>query len=148
MTRFTKFMRLPARRRRLLLRVWMELNATAIGLRLLSLPTLLRWFGTNPANPHALSLPRRRLEKDEIIWTIRAAAALAWRPTCAVRALVAERLFRQHGYPVQFKVGVRSDEDFQAHAWVEDESGILVGASERPYHALPDLSARDLVTPS
>jgi hypothetical protein len=55
---------------------------------------------------------------------------------------------RHEGYRVQFKVGVRSGEDFQAHAWVEDEDGILVGESERPYHALPDLSVSDLATRS
>ncbi len=148
MKRLAKFMQLPGRRQRLLMRVWLELNATAVGLRLLPLPTLLEWFGTNPATPSEVRAASLRLGKDEIIWTVRAAAALAWKPTCAVRALVAERLFRKHGYPVQFKVGVRSGEDFQAHAWVADESGILVGESERPYHALPDLSATDLVTPS
>jgi hypothetical protein len=144
--RIAKFLQLPGRRRWWLLRVWIELNATAVGLFLWPLPTLLRWFGTNPATS-SLATPSV-LTKDEIIWTIRAAASLAWKPTCAVRALVAERLFRTQGYPVQFKVGVRSGEDFQAHAWVEDETGILVGESERPYHPLPDLSARDLVSPS
>lgn len=148
MKRLAKFMRLSGRRQSLLLRVWIELNLTSLGLRLLPLPTMLRWFGTNPETPVASPRKNVPLRKDEIIWTVRAAAALAWRPTCAVRALVAERLFRRNGHTVQFKVGVRAGEDFQAHAWVEDAGGILVGESERPYHPLPDLSAGDMATPS
>lgn len=144
MNRFAKFMKLSGRRRRLLLRTWLQLNATAIGLRLFSLPRILQSFGTNTAARNHTPGP---FSKEEIIWTVRAAAALAWSPTCAVRALVAERLLRRNGHAAQFKVGVRPGEDFQAHAWVEDAGGVLVGESEIPYHSLPDLSARDLVSP-
>ncbi|HUS07943.1 MAG TPA: lasso peptide biosynthesis B2 protein [Bryobacteraceae bacterium] len=146
MNRFAKFVRLSHRRRILLLRVWLALNVTAVALRFVPLPQILKWFGTNPTSP---SRPKATsYSKDEIVWTVRAAAALSMSATCVVRALVGERLLRAQGYSVQFKVGVRPGEDFQAHAWVEDEHGILIGESERPYHPLPDLSASDLATPS
>ena len=146
MNRLTKFLRLNGRRQRLLLRTWLALNGTAVALRLAPLSRILSVFGTNSAP--LLQSQGPAFSREEIIWTVRAAAALSWSPTCAVRALVAERLLRLHGHPAQFKVGVRPGDDFQAHAWVEDESGVLVGESERPYYALPDLSASDLVTPS
>ena len=139
-------MRLSGRRQRLLLRTWLELNATALALRLFPLPGILRYFRTNSAT--TVVRQASVFSKDEIIWTIRAAAALSVGASCAVRALVAERQLRSAGHDVQFKVGVRAGEDFQAHAWVEDRDGILVGASERPYHPLPDITPNDVTSPS
>lgn len=144
MSRIAKFARLPWRRKVLLIRCWLSLNLTAVGLRLFSLPRILGFFGTN--RPAAAVQPI--LSREEILWSIRAAAAMSWRPTCAVRALVAEQLLRQQGYPVQFKVGVLHDADFQAHAWVEDQSGVLIGESELPYQPLPEFPSRGVATPS
>lgn len=145
MRRVQKFLALPLRRQLLVLQCWFWLNATAIGLKTAPLPRILRFLGTNAT----LSAPRGVTTRDEILWSVRAAAALSWNPTCAVRGLVAERMLRLHGWPAQFKVGVARDQsDFHAHAWVEDESGILIGAAERQYQDLPAISARDLVTPS
>lgn len=143
MQRVTKFLALPLPRKLLVLKCWWLLNATAVALRLFPLSTLLRIFGTNQAIP-ARSLS---VSQDDILWSIRAAAPISWKPTCAVRGLVAERLLRQAGIAAMFKVGVsRKDEDFQAHAWVEGSEGILIGASPERYHLLPDLAARDLAT--
>lgn len=137
MNRITKFAALPWQRKALALRCWVELNETAIALRLLPLTEILRRMKTNvPAHPI-----RTSISKQDILWSIRAAAALSWRPTCAVRALVGERVLRRHGYPSQFKVGVTGGDDFQAHAWVEDETGVLIGESETTYQTLPDLDS-------
>lgn len=137
MNRLTKFVALPWPRKALVLRCWVELNETAIALRLLPLSEILRRMKTNAAAPAA----RTSISKNEIIWSIRAAAALSWRPTCAVRALVGERTLRRHGIPAQFKVGVTGGDDFQAHAWVEDQTGILIGESEKSYQELPGLDS-------
>jgi hypothetical protein len=144
MTRLAKFARLPWRRKSLLLRCWFGLNAMALALRLLPLAAILKFMGTNSGKAGS----ERGVSKEEIIWTIGAAAALSWKPTCAVRALVAERIFRRYGFPVRFKCGVSTEKDFQAHAWIEDETGILVGESEREYHSLPDLTSPDVVARS
>jgi hypothetical protein len=144
MTRLAKFARLPWSRKTLLLRCWFGLNAIALALRLLPLPTVLKLMGTNSGT---LGVPGETT-KEEIVWTVGAAAALSWKSTCAVRALVAERTFRRHGFPVRFKCGVSTERDFQAHAWIEDETGVLVGESEREYHSLPDLTSPDVVARS
>jgi hypothetical protein len=137
--RIRKFAQLSWRGKVLVTKCWMMLNLTALALWIFSLPTLLKTFGTNSESA------KRTTEhgKDEILWSIRAASAFAWRPTCAVRGLVGERLLRLNGLPARFKVGVTRDaSEFQAHAWVEDESGIVIGASEQEYHRLPDLADR------
>lgn len=138
MNRILKFAALPWRRQVLVLRCWVELNETAIALRLLPLPEVLRRMRTNSA-PQA---DQPACKKEDIIWSIRAASALSWRPTCAVRALVGERALRRQGYASVFKVGVTGGDDFQAHAWVEDETGLLIGESEKTYQTLPDLFPR------
>lgn len=145
MRRARKFAQLAWRRKVLVAKCWMMLNLTALALRIFSLPTNLKMFGTNSES----AKPRSGHSKDEILWSIRAASEFAWRPTCAVRGLVAERLLRQNGFPSQFKVGVSRDAaEFQAHAWVEDQSGIVIGASEQEYHRLPDLADRRVPTRS
>ena len=139
MTRVGKFLALPLGQQVLLLKCWCMLNTTAIALRLLPLPVLLRIFGTNGRVPNTSgsSSPDRT---GQILWSIRAAAALSWKPTCAARGLVAERLLRRAGVAVEFRLGVaRRNDDFQAHAWVASKDGILVGASEAEYQPLPDL---------
>lgn len=137
MNRIIKFAALPWQRKALLLRCWVELNETAIALCLIPLPEILQRMKTNFPALGA----RTSISKQDIIWSVRAAAALSWRPTCAVRALVGERALRRHGFPSQFKVGVTGGDDFQAHAWVEDETGVLIGESEKTYQALPDLDS-------
>ena len=145
MGRVQKFISLPFRRKVLLLKCWCMLNLTALALRLLPLPTVLGMFGTN--QPPATAPRTSSASSEDILWSIRAAAALSWKPTCAVRGLVAERLLRRAGFAAQFKLGVaRRDEDFQAHAWVEGDKGILIGASEHEYHRLPDLDTQKLAS--
>lgn len=141
MTRLEKFLALPWGRKLLVAKCWVMLNGTAIALRVISLPTLIRSLGTNTPVGYA----GITTDRDAILWSVRAAAALSWRPTCAVRGLVVERLLRRAGIEAQFRVGVaRQNEDFQAHAWVESREGILVGASEREYQPLPKLTAEKL----
>jgi hypothetical protein len=140
--RFQKFTALPLRRQWLLMQCWTGLNLTAIAIRVLPLPRLLSIMHTNSNTPDV----QPGFSKDEIVWSVRAAAALTWRPTCAVRGLVAERMLRREGYQVRFKVGVSRNEDFQAHAWVEDSTGTLVGSSEVEYHPLPNLSVHDVLS--
>lgn len=142
MNRIAKFAALSWRRKLLLLRCYVELNETAVALRLYPLPEVLRRMGTNSAQ----AAPRDSISKEEIVWSVRAAAALSWRPTCAVRALVGERALRRHGFPAQFKVGVTGVGDFQAHAWVEDKTGILIGESEKTFQTLPDLFPRKVAS--
>ena len=137
MNRLSKFARLPLGRKVLLMRCWMGLNLTAAALRLWSLRRILAVFGTNAPTPCV----RPRFSREDILWSIRAAAALAWNPTCAVRGLVAERLLRQNGYPAQFKIGVLRRDEFQAHAWVEDQGTVLIGESELAFQPLPDVGS-------
>jgi hypothetical protein len=62
------------------------------------------------------------------------------------QALAAQVLLERHGYPTVVHLGVtRADErqdGFFAHAWLESNGSVVVGASEVPYVPLATLSER------
>ena len=71
--------------------------------------------------------------RERIPWAIeRSTSILPGTYTCLVRALAAEVLLIRRGYPATVQLGVDlSDDDFEAHAWVESEGEVIVGDVER-----------------
>jgi hypothetical protein len=54
--------------------------------------------------------------------------------TCLVKALAASKLLARHGYKSTLHIGVkRTDEVFEAHAWVEHDGRPIIGSGEAPY---------------
>jgi hypothetical protein len=119
LNRLRKYLRLPAPDRRLLLEAAM-LQA-AVRLALWFLP-VRRW-----SRPPALLSPTAVLP-SRIAWAIAATTRLIPRSTCLVRALAARRLLARHGYPSTLHLGVAKSPEFQAHAWLECNGAILLGA--------------------
>jgi hypothetical protein len=68
------------------------------------------------------------------------------RNPCLTQAVVVQRLFRKRGRPAELRIGVRKEHGatLEAHAWVESEGEILIGARGlAPDHvALPPLHLR------
>jgi hypothetical protein len=58
----------------------------------------------------------------------RIADALPVPPRCLVRSIVLATALRRHGVPADIEVGVKMDEGFAAHAWVE-VYGVVVNDS-------------------
>jgi hypothetical protein len=139
MSALRKLFQLPAAERRLLLEATAVLIAVRLGLACATLPRLRRMLARvrvpGPRNP----VPAQR-----VAWAV--VAATRHLPgqgdTCLARALTAEVLLRRHGHAAALRIGVArvGGEGFAAHAWVETEGRILLGAAERPgYTELPGL---------
>jgi hypothetical protein len=68
-----------------------------------------------------------------------AARHLPWQPSCLPRSLVLWFLLRRQGVPAELRIGVRkSQQQLQAHAWVEVEGQVVndapdIAAEYRPF---------------
>lgn len=127
MGRFARYLRWPAEKRRLFRRALATMALVRAGLWLLPFRTLQKMLAgtrapaTQPATP------------EEIAWATATAARFVPRATCLVQALAAQRLCLRAGHPACLRIGVRRDESspFAAHAWLEVDGRVLVGAAEQ-----------------
>ena len=78
--------------------------------------------------------PSRVLPRDRVVWAVKAVARRFPATPCLVEALVMNTLLRRHGHVSDLKIGVRlgdrtrRDIPLDAHAWVECDGRIVVGA--------------------
>jgi len=120
LNRLRKYLRLPAPDRRLLLEAAMLQGAVRLALWFLP---VRRW-----SRPPGLLSPTAVLP-SRIAWAIATTTRLIPRSTCLVRALAARRLLARHGYPSTLHLGVaRAPHGLDAHAWLECQGAILLGA--------------------
>jgi hypothetical protein len=77
-----------------------------------------------------------------LAWAVRATARRVPQASCLTQALALESWLAEHGVDTDVRIGVarRADGSFEAHAWVEHEGRVLIGA-------LPDME-RFSVLPS
>lgn len=90
--------------------------------------------------------PAAKRGDRSIVPRIAAAVAAASRyvpdPTCLTRALTAKVLLARSGYACDLKIGVaRIEGGFKAHAWIELDGVVVVGAMEglNQYMPMPSL---------
>jgi hypothetical protein len=76
----------------------------------------------------------RVLPRDRVVWAVKAVARRFPATSCLVEALVMNTLLRRHGHVSDLKIGVRlgdrawRDIPLDAHAWVECDGRIVIGA--------------------
>jgi hypothetical protein len=104
-----------------------------LALRLFSFQRVNRWLIDRSKNGRK---PPQVQERVEIIcWVVpRVSSVLLGRDSCLPRALAGQYLLRRQGLPVKLRLGVRrvSTAEIIAHAWVEDNGKILIGARGDP----------------
>ena len=143
MSRLRKFLALPSSERTLLLKAAGREAWISAGLRLLPFSYWrLRMNDSAPA--FAAEKTTHPVPADRIAWAVTAAARYVPGATCLVQAMVARDLLRSAGYPARICLGVdtRSEDRFQAHAWVECEGRVLLGGTEAGYAPLPVIGVR------
>lgn len=104
-----------------------------LGLRLCSFRALQRLL-TRFAAPSALTHAAGRSDDARIAWAVSVTSRyLPLAKNCLVEALVAHALLERHGHPASLRIGVSSngDQRLRAHAWVESQGKVIVGASGR-----------------
>ena len=121
---FRKFVRLPARDRAVLTRTIVTLGAARLA-------TWIMPFATG----RRLLVGKRRASKpsvtqDQITWAMAQAQRVVPRATCLPQALAAESLLTRGGLPADLQIGVMKTPEGKllAHAWVESDGRIVVGA--------------------
>jgi hypothetical protein len=129
-----RFLRLTGDERRDLFAAASLLAGIRLGLWLLPFRVLLRLV---TRRRDVLSDPApRSLAATRAAWAIGLASRyVPGTRSCLPRALAAHLLLARRGLPARLRVGVAPGENgrLDAHAWVEDQQGVLVGS-------LPDLA--------
>ena len=89
---------------------------------------ILRVVTRRHARPRGTQAP-----PDRIAWAVMAASRyIPLTMTCLPQALAAQVLFARNGHTAQLRIGVARSVSgaFEAHAWLEADGRILVGALE------------------
>jgi Transglutaminase-like superfamily len=119
--------RLPARDVALLLDAAVLVAVARLTLACLPLRRVLRL-----ASGAARRVPRSRARasRERASWAVQAVARRIPGAACLAQALAGHVLLMRHGHPCRVCIGVRRDgtRPLEAHAWVEDDGSVLIGA--------------------
>jgi hypothetical protein len=106
-------------------------------LALLAVTRLALWLRPFAAVRNGLTRYGRPARADSpgiqsVVWAVDAGSRVIPGSTCLSRALVAQALLRRGGHESTLRLGVASSAaaGFEAHAWLEDASGVLIGGQE------------------
>jgi transglutaminase superfamily protein len=138
MRRLHKLWASPLRFKRLLAEALVRLWVLTI-FRLLPLPDRAQWL----MRPHRVSQRRRAApSSEEMCRAVDIAARFVPGATCLVKAQVCSAMLNHLGYPAEIKIGVwKKSSNLEAHAWVECEGLVVLGASNNQYVELPKIAA-------
>lgn len=130
MRRIAKLFHHTTADRSLLIKTGLLLLAVRIGLWVLP-------FRTVSCMLNRVSRPRGRRREcvvpsaERIAWGVSVMSRYVPKATCLTQALTALALLNRSGYSSELRIGVaRSEPDqIEAHAWVENQGRIIIGAS-------------------
>ena len=140
MKRLGRYLSLPERDRALLRRSALLLAGVRIGLWLLPYRTLRRLLGRLPGNDRGGGRRGARETIERIAWAVTAASRhLPGTWTCLTQALAAEVLLARVGHRAHVRFGVTKAQGgrLKAHAWVESNGEVVVGAVRGPRCFVP-----------
>jgi hypothetical protein len=132
-TLYRRFRSLDQPDRRLVLRAAALMALVWTGLRLLRFATLRRILDRYAGSPAARNVRYGDpIAIDRVRWAIAAVAARFPSATCLVQALTGEVMLRRRGLDCVLRLGVRatrgSAASIEAHAWVECQGAVAIGA--------------------
>jgi hypothetical protein len=145
MNRLAKFARLSPLDRSLFVRAMLWSATIRLGLWLVPFRFLRRFVDRARNKPKPAAPERPAI--DRIVRAVNTAGHYVPRSTCLTRALAAQVLLGEQGYPSQLRIGFSKSEAgiFQAHAWVESQARIVIGEAEaRDFVPFPALESERL----
>ncbi len=131
--RIRRLLNLPFPRWICVFQAFFVLAFIALGLKLFSFRKVNRWLNKGYDNRPPKSINRARIES--VCWAVpRVSRILLGNNSCLPQALAGQFFLQGLGLPVALRLGVRkgSNGDIIAHAWVENEGKILIGARGDP----------------
>jgi hypothetical protein len=130
MAKLDKFFLMPQAERRLFLKAGFLLVVMRLGLWLLPFLSLMRLAGRLGRTQNVRQTNPRFSEK--IVWAVNAASPYVPGGTCLTRALVAQIMLKNSGFPADLRIGVAKDENgrFQSHAWIVNNGRVIIGGPE------------------
>ena len=145
MKQLVKFLNLTTDKRGLLISALFRLIAIRIGLWVLPLQQLIKRL-PQMAVARDDGRASSALPAERIAWAIRMASRyLPGSRNCLVQSLAVQTLLARRGYSSHLRIGVAKDEGGQlkAHAWVEYDGKIIIGAEgASQYAAFPPLEVQ------
>jgi hypothetical protein len=132
MSKINTFIKLPSRRKTLLIKSLGLIALIRLMLYLLSF-SRVRKFSAR------ISGQKGNGDLVDLVWAVNVAGEYVPRSTCLSKAMAVQIFLSRHNYPSQLKIGVIKEDDFEAHAWVEVEDEVVVGESKRDYVPILDL---------
>ncbi|SRR6266568_1331567 len=142
MTTLRKLLRLSPAELSLVVQAALLLGAIGLGLRLLPFGRLRRLLDRLSRSGDG-ARPLGQLPAERVAWAIeRVSRVVPGTRSCLAQALAAQVLLARRGQEACVRIGVARDTDgpLHAHAWVESEGRIVVGAAGRPgFSPLPRL---------
>ncbi|MGB6067985.1 MAG: lasso peptide biosynthesis B2 protein [Desulfomonilaceae bacterium] len=142
-----RFIGLPATDRRLLLSAALVLSLVGVALRLVSFKKLIRLSDVLPKKPSK----RNNIlspSSERIVWAISVMSRrMPVASRCLTQAVAAKILLARWGYPVLLRIGVGKGQNgrLEAHAWVERQGVVVVGApASSRFTVLPRFDGDDL----
>ncbi|MFQ5738830.1 MAG: lasso peptide biosynthesis B2 protein [Acidobacteriota bacterium] len=135
-----RFLSLAPLERRFLLKTALLLGAAEVSLHVFSLERVRHLLATlSRVLTGRCSAPP---SAGQIVRAARVAGRhLPWVGSCLTQALVVQALFHRWGYPAHLRIGIARGEQgqFQAHAWLQDHSGVVIGGRELGRYAYTPL---------
>lgn len=131
MTPLRKFLALSQRSQILLLQAFVLLCLVRLALGLLPFRQLNNLIQGVAWQRFERSMPIHKISIAQVIWAVTAAARyIPGRAKCLAIALTAQMLLRCYGYASDLRIGVAKTDsnELNAHAWIEHNGEVLIGA--------------------
>jgi len=130
MRKLARLASLPGQERRLLVSALVLVAATRAALPLVPFRRL-QALAQRASTPRAgVGASRAGPSPERVAWAVGVAARYVPDATCLAQALALQRLLSRYGHRAELRIGVaKEDGDLKAHAWLEREGKILIGAA-------------------
>lgn len=112
--------------------------AAIVGIRLLGIRRALKWADRpiaatdKKATEYTDYKATEYTEYTDLVLAVDRAGRRMPGGTCLARSLALTRMLRTRGIPAEMKIGVKTEDGFHAHAWVEVAGVPITPAAGRP----------------
>lgn len=132
-----RYLRLPLQEQWLLVESALLLTAAVVAVNVVPFSRLQWWI----RREHPLQA-RGKFSRQQICWAMATATRVIPFTRCLAEALAMQCLMRHFGYEPVMRIGVckRENGEFAAHAWIEHEGQVIMGADHQAldqYQRLP-----------